>query len=61
MPPAYKALVVLKKMSLEMDGQRFALSAGMQTHAEVWLGTRTVAQYLLSPIQKAWHESGRER
>jgi len=61
MPPAYKALVVLKKMSLEMDGQRFPLSAGMQTNAEVWLGTRTVAQYLLSPIQKAWHESGRER
>lgn len=61
MPPAYKALVVLKKMSLEMDGQRFALSAGMQTNAEVWLGTRTVAQYLLSPLQKAWHESGRER
>lgn len=61
MPPAYKALVVLKKMSLEMDGQRFALSAGMQTHAEIWLGTRTVAQYLLSPMQKAWHESGRER
>lgn len=61
MPPAYKALVVLKKMHLEMDGQRFQLSAGMQTNAEVWLGTRTVAQYLLSPIQKAWHESGRER
>lgn len=61
MPPAYKALIVLKKMSLDMDGQRFPLSAGMQTYAEVWLGTRTVAQYLLSPMQKAWHESGRER
>lgn len=60
-PLVYKALIVLKKMNLETDGQRFPLSAGMQTHAEVWLGTRSVAQYLLSPLQKAWHESARER
>ena len=24
-------------------------------------GTRTVAEYLLSPVRKAWHEAGRER
>jgi HlyD family secretion protein len=60
-PPAYKALVALKSMSLEMEGERLPLSAGMQTHAEILLGTRTVAEYLLSPVQKAWHESGRER
>lgn len=33
----------------------------MQTSAEITLGTRTVAEYLLSPVQKAWHEAGRER
>lgn len=60
-PLVYKALVALKAMNLEMDGARFSLSAGMQTSAEIKLGTRTVAEYLLSPVQKAWHEAGRER
>jgi hemolysin D len=44
-----------------MDGEKFALSAGMQTNAEVHLGDRTVLEYLLSPVKKAWHEAGRER
>jgi len=60
-PLVYKALVALKAMKLEVDGTPFALSAGMQTSAEIMLGTRTVAEYLLSPVQKAWHEAGRER
>jgi len=62
-PPAlvYKALVTLQRMSLEMDGERFVLGAGMQTSAEIMLGTRTVMEYLLSPVKKAWHEAGRER
>lgn len=46
---------------LEMDGQRYALAAGMQVSAEVKLGDRSVLEYLLSPIQKAFHEAGRER
>ena len=57
----YKALVALKQMSLEMDEKRFTLSAGMQTNAEIRLGDRTVMEYLLSPVRKAWHEAGRER
>jgi hemolysin D len=57
----YKALVSLKAAALEADGVRFPLSAGMQANAEILLGTRTVLEYLLSPVQKAWHESGRER
>ena len=60
-PLVYKALVALKQMSLEMDKQRFMLSAGMQTNAEIRLGDRTVMEYLLSPVRKAWHEAGRER
>ena len=55
----YKALVTLKAMHLSLDEQNFALSAGMQTHAEILLGTRTVMEYLLSPVRKAWHEAGR--
>jgi hemolysin D len=57
----YKALVTLKAARLEADGQLFPLSAGMQANAEILLGTRTVLEYLLSPVQKAWHEAGRER
>lgn len=60
-PLVYKALVTLKAMNLELEGTRFALGAGMQTSAEIMLGTRTVAEYLLSPVQKAWHEAARER
>ncbi|MCF8198711.1 MAG: HlyD family type I secretion periplasmic adaptor subunit [Sulfuritalea sp.] len=61
MPLVYKALVAMKSRSLEVDGQRFRLAAGMQTNAEIMLGTRSVAAYLLSPVQKAWHEAARER
>ena len=61
----YKALIALKAMHLELgeapDIQRFSLNAGMQANAEILLGTRTVMEYLLSPVRKAWHEAGRER
>ncbi|MBS1191327.1 MAG: type secretion rane fusion protein, HlyD family [Rhodocyclaceae bacterium] len=60
-PLVYKALVALQAMALQMDGERFPLSAGMQANAEIKLGDRTVLEYLLSPVQKAWHEAGRER
>jgi HlyD family secretion protein len=60
-PLTYKALVALKSMSLDVDGERFALGAGMQATAEIALGHRSVMEYLLSPVQKAWHEAGRER
>ncbi len=60
-PLVYKALVALKAMRLEMDGERFALGAGMQASAEILLGRRTVMEYLLSPVRKAFHEAGRER
>jgi len=60
-PLVYRALITLKGMNLEMDKERFTLSAGMQLNAEIWLGTRTVMEYLLSPVRKAWHEAGRER
>ncbi|MFM5727815.1 HlyD family type I secretion periplasmic adaptor subunit [Aeromonas veronii] len=57
----YKALVKLVGNALEMDGVSYPLSVGMQTTAEIVLGDRTVAEYLLSPVQRAWHEAGRER
>jgi HlyD family secretion protein len=60
-PLAYKTLVTLKRQSLDHEGRKLALSPGMQVSAEIHLGTRTVAEYLLSPVQKAWHEAARER
>jgi hemolysin D len=33
----------------------------MQVTAEINLGTRTVLEYLLSPVSGALHEAGRER
>jgi HlyD family secretion protein len=57
----YRALVKLNALELENDGRRYPLSAGMVTHAEIHLGERTVMEYLLSPVRKAWHEAGRER
>jgi len=60
-PLRYKALVTLDASALETDGVKYPLSVGMQTTAEILLGRRTVMEYLLSPVKKAWHEAGRER
>ncbi len=60
-PLLYKTLVGLRGPPLEAEGGKLELSAGMQVAAEIHLGTRTVLEYLLSPVQKAWHEAGRER
>lgn len=57
----YKALVRLHRQSLELDGEMLKLAAGMQVIAEINQGQRTVMEYLLSPVQKAFHEAGRER
>lgn len=57
----YRALIALDSQLLERNGAKLKLSAGMQVVAEVHQGERTVLEYLLSPVQKAVHEAGRER
>ena len=57
----YKALVALKSTELDAQGRRFALAAGMRVTAEIHLGTRSVLEYLLSPVTKTVMEAGRER
>jgi HlyD family secretion protein len=47
-------------MGLEMDGEKFPFAGGLQTSAEIMISTCSVAEYLLSPVRKAWHEAGRE-
>lgn len=60
-PLSYRTLVALKTSYLERDGVRHKLSPGMQVTAEINLGSRTVLEYLLSPVQKTLQEAGRER
>jgi hemolysin D len=60
-PLTYKAIVELKQDHLRADGDRLPLSAGMQAHADLLLGTRTLGEYLMSPVTKAWREAARER
>jgi HlyD family secretion protein len=58
---AYRTSVALKQQVLVADSVPYRLTPGMQVMAEIKLGDRTVLEYLLSPIQKAFHEAGRER
>lgn len=57
----YKALVRLGAQHLDTEGEKLRLSPGMQVVAEIHQGRRSVMEYLLSPVQKAFHEAGRER
>jgi hemolysin D len=57
----FKALVDLDHQNLSSAGESLNLVAGMQVIAEIREGRRTVLQYLLSPLQGAMHDGGRER
>lgn len=58
---AYRTIVQLKKQSLDTDQDNLHLAPGMQVVAEIKLADKTVLEYLLSPISRAFHEAGRER
>ena len=58
---AYRALISLGSAYLDGHGRQLRLVPGMQVSAEIHLGTRTVFEYLLSPVRKIAHEAGRER
>ena len=49
---AYRALINLGSGRLESQGRQLRLVPGMQVNAEIDLGTRSVLEYLLSPVQK---------
>ena len=57
----YRARLALAAQSLAFDGSRLPLAPGMFASAEIHLGHRAVLDYLLAPVQKAWHEAARER
>jgi hemolysin D len=60
-PLAFRALIELNHEHLISEGRRYALQPGMQVAGEIQLGTRSVLEYVLSPVQKAFHEAARER
>jgi hemolysin D len=58
----YKARIALNSQALATPHNKtFGLTSGMQVIAEINQGRRTVLEYLLSPVQKAVNEAGRER
>ena len=58
---AFVARIALPAQRLVFDGAALPLAAGMQVAAEIRLGERSVLEYLLAPMQKAWHDAARER
>jgi hemolysin D len=60
-PLSFRAIIDLNTQVLELDGARLSSVPGMQVVAEIALGERTVMEYVLSPVRRAWHEAGRER
>lgn len=57
----YPVWVKLSRQTLELDGKALALTPGMQLVADIHQGERSVLEYLLSPVQRAWMEAARER
>lgn len=60
-PSTYRALIDLNAQELIADGIRHSLTPGMQVTAEIHLGTRSILEYLLSPVVGAFQEAARER
>jgi hemolysin D len=60
-PNGYRARIELVSQSIPFDGHPLPLNPGMQVIAEIRFGDRTLLEYLLAPVQKAWHEAARER
>jgi hemolysin D len=59
--PAYKARIALGKTSMLIDGQVQRLQPGMSVTAEIRTGSRTIIDYLLSPLARRTQESLHER
>lgn len=57
----YKSIVKLADQVLEYDGKRYPLVPGMEVVVEIKLGTRSLLEYLFSPVKKTVLEACRER
>jgi len=58
----YKAIVELNEQALKLpNGRHLDIAPGMAATVEIHQGTRSVMEYLLSPVQRVAMEAGRER
>ena len=57
----YPVRVRLDSTDILVDGKRVPIAPGMAVNAEIITGDRRVIDYVLSPILRYRHESGRER
>jgi HlyD family secretion protein len=58
----YKAIVELNEQALRLpNGKVLDIAPGMAATVEIHQGTRSVMEYLLSPVQRVALEAGRER
>ncbi|HVW91165.1 MAG TPA: HlyD family type I secretion periplasmic adaptor subunit [Devosia sp.] len=57
----YVVLLTTDKSSLAYHGQELPILPGMVTDVEITTGSKTILQYLLKPINKAWSDALRER
>ena len=60
-PLFYKVRVALAAQALTLDGQPLALKAGMQATGDLQAGTRTLFEYLTSPMRRVAMEAAREK
>lgn len=58
---AFKALIELSDQKLKTGDLVLPLAAGMQVSVEIIQGSRTVLEYLLSPVQRVTSEAAMER
>jgi hemolysin D len=59
--PAYVARVSVRQTGIETEQGFRPIEAGMAVTAEIKAGQRRLIAYLLSPILRYQHDSGRER
>lgn len=57
----YPAVVTLSDARITVDGKQVPITPGMMATADIRTGRRTLLSYLLSPIDEATQEAGRER
>ena len=57
----YPVHVRLDATDIDVDGKKVAIAPGMAVAAEIITGDRRVIDYVVSPILRYRHESGRER
>ncbi len=61
MGPIYIARIALDQNNITIDGRTVALSAGLVATADIRTGTRSIASYMVSPLQTTVSQAGRER